>query len=199
MYNSEVYVLTNPHYLFLFLIWLLLQESQPRHREQQERLFFLPYTLSLSLSSNHSKDLDAIFFFLNMCGSDRKEFTCSAGDPSSIPELGRSPREGNGYLLQYSCLKNPIDRGAWQATVHGIAKNRTWLSDFHIHTLSRCIYWSLYFYCGFTGSSHSKESAAVRETWVQSLGWEDPLEKGMATHSSILAWKIPWTEEPGGL
>ena len=40
---------------------------------------------------------------------------------------------------------------------------------------------------------------AVRETWVQSLGWEDPLEEGMATHSSILAWRIPWTEEPGGL
>ena len=40
---------------------------------------------------------------------------------------------------------------------------------------------------------------AVQETWVQSLGWEDPLEEGMATHSSILAWKIPWTEEPGGL
>ena len=40
---------------------------------------------------------------------------------------------------------------------------------------------------------------AVQETWVQSLGWEYPLEKGMATHSSILAWRIPWTEEPGGL
>ena len=39
----------------------------------------------------------------------------------------------------------------------------------------------------------------VREAWVQSLGWQDPLEKGMATHSSILAWKIPWTEEPGRL
>ena len=39
----------------------------------------------------------------------------------------------------------------------------------------------------------------MRETWVQSLGWEDPLEKEMATHSSILAWRIPWTEEPGGL
>ena len=42
-----------------------------------------------------------------------------------------------------------------------------------------------------------KNPLAVRETWVRSLGWEDPLEKGMATHSSILAWKIPWTEEPG--
>ena len=44
-----------------------------------------------------------------------------------------------------------------------------------------------------------KNLLAMRETWVRSLGWEDPLEEGMATHSSILAWRIPWTEEPGGL
>ena len=44
---------------------------------------------------------------------------------------------------------------------------------------------------GFPGGSDSKESPAVQETWVQSLGWEDPLEEGMATHSSILAWRIP--------
>ena len=44
-----------------------------------------------------------------------------------------------------------------------------------------------------------KNLPAVQETWVQSLGQEDPLEKGMATHSSVLAWRIPWTEEPGGL
>ena len=44
-----------------------------------------------------------------------------------------------------------------------------------------------------------KSLPAVRDTWVRSLGWEGPLEKGMATHSSILAWRIPWTEEPGGL
>ena len=44
-----------------------------------------------------------------------------------------------------------------------------------------------------------KDPFAVHETWVQSLGWEDPLEKGMAAHSSILAWEIPWTEEPGRL
>ena len=43
-----------------------------------------------------------------------------------------------------------------------------------------------------------KNLPAMQETWVRSLGWEDPLEKGMATYSSILAWKIPWTEEPGG-
>ena len=44
-----------------------------------------------------------------------------------------------------------------------------------------------------------KNPPAMRETWVQSLGSEDPLEEGMATHSSVLAWRIPWTEEPGGL
>ena len=52
---------------------------------------------------------------------------------------------------------------------------------------------------GFLGGSAGKESACNQETWVRSLGQEDPLEKGMATHSSILAWKIPWTEKPGGL
>ena len=56
--------------------------------------------------------------------SPRKEPACSAGDPGSIPGLGRSPEEGNGNLLQYSCLKNPMDRGAWRAAVHGVAKVR---------------------------------------------------------------------------
>ena len=50
---------------------------------------------------------------------------------------------------------------------------------------------------GFLGDSDGKESAAMQETWVGSLGQEDPLEKGMTTHSSILAWRISWTEEPG--
>ena len=52
---------------------------------------------------------------------------------------------------------------------------------------------------GFSGGLDGKESAAVQETWVWFLGQEDPLEKRMATHSSILAWRFPWTEEPGGL
>ena len=51
-----------------------------------------------------------------------KESVYIAGDPGSIPGSGRSPGKGNGNLLQYSCLKNPMDRGAWQATVHGFAK-----------------------------------------------------------------------------
>ena len=57
-------------------------------------------------------------------GSDGKESACNAGDPSLIPGLGRSPGEGNGCPLQYSCLDNSMDRGAWQATiVHGVVKN----------------------------------------------------------------------------
>ena len=58
-------------------------------------------------------------------GSD----ACNAGDPGSIPESGRSPEKGNGYPLQYSCLENSTDRGAWLATVHGVPKGWTWLSD----------------------------------------------------------------------
>ena len=54
-----------------------------------------------------------------------KESACNAGDPGLIPGLGRSPGERIDYPLQYSCLENSMDRGAWQATVHGIAKNQT--------------------------------------------------------------------------
>ena len=71
--------------------------------------------------------------------------------------------EGNGTPLQYSCLENPMDGGAWQAAVHGVAKSRIRLGDFT-----------------FTFHFHA-------------------LEKEMATHSSVLAWRIPGTGEPGGL
>ena len=71
--------------------------------------------------------------------------------------------EGNGNPLQYSCLENPMDGGAWKATVHGVTKSWTWLSNII-----------------FTFPFHA-------------------LEKDMATHSSVLAWRIPGTGEPGGL
>ena len=63
-------------------------------------------------------------------GSDGKASVYDEGDPGSIPGLGRSPGEGNGNPLQDYCLENPMDRGASQATVHGVAKSRTQLSDF---------------------------------------------------------------------
>ena len=76
-----------------------------------------------------------------------KESACNAGDPGSIPGLGRAPVEGIGYALQYS----------WDSLVSQVIKNLP----------------------------------AMQATWVPSLGWEDPLEEGMAAHSSIFAWRIP--------
>ena len=78
-----------------------------------------------------------------------KESTCNAGDPGSIPGLGRSAGDGIGYPLQ--CC--------WASLVAQLVKN----------------------------------PPATQETWVRSLGLENPLVKGRATHSSILAWRIPWT------
>ena len=89
-----------------------------------------------------------------------------------------------------------MDGGAWQATtVHGVAKGQTRLSDFTFTHLKGSP--------GSPGGAIGKDPTCqwgkTIEMWVQSLGQEDPLEEGMASHTSILAWKIPWTEEPGGL
>ena len=62
-------------------------------------------------------------------GSNDKDSVCSAREPGLVPVSGRSPGEGNGNPVQYSCLENSMDRGAWWATVHGIAKSHTRLSD----------------------------------------------------------------------
>ena len=83
-----------------------------------------------------------------------KDSACNAGDPSSIPRLGRSAVEGIGYPLQ----------NFWASLVAQLVKNLP----------------------------------AMQETWVRSLGWKDPLEKGKATHSSILAWRTPWTVQSTG-
>ena len=66
-------------------------------------------------------------------GSDDKEFACNAGDSGLIPGSGRSAGERNGNPLQYSCLENSMDRGAWQAIAHGVTKSQTRLSDEHFH------------------------------------------------------------------
>ena len=68
-------------------------------------------------------------------GSDRKESACNVGDLGSIPGLGRSPGGGLGNLLQYSCLKNPMDREAWQSTVHEVKSGKT--ERLSMHTLNR--------------------------------------------------------------
>ena len=68
-------------------------------------------------------------------GSDSQASACNEGNPGSIPGLGRSPGEGNRNPLQYSCLENPMEGGAWWATVHEAAKSQTWLSDFTFYFL----------------------------------------------------------------
>ena len=89
----------------------------------------------------HKSYLELIFSHIGFPGgSEVKASACNVGDLGSIPGLGRSPGEGNGNPLQYSCLENPMDRGAWWAT--RVAKSQTWLSDFtftfpHIMTFSR--------------------------------------------------------------
>ena len=114
------------------------------------------------------------------CGSAGKESACNAGDLGSIPGLERSPGEGNSYALQYSGLESSLD-----CIVHGVTKSHTRLSEFHFEA-------SLI-------AQSVKNMPAVQETRVRFLRWEDPLEKEMATHSSILVWTVPWIEEPGRL
>ena len=81
--------------------------------------------------SQHSSHTAPVFYKLtSMVAQMVKASAYNAGDPGLNPGSGRSPGEGNGNSLQYSCLENPMDRGAWQATFHGVAENWTWLSDF---------------------------------------------------------------------
>ena len=72
-------------------------------------------------------------------GSEGKASACNAGDPGSIPGSRRSPGEGNGNPLQYSCLENPMDREAWWATVHGVKKCRTLLRNFNFAFTFTCL------------------------------------------------------------
>ena len=99
-----------------------------------EDLMYLSLETSTQLgthfqSSHFSSLLLTLMGFLG--SSDSKESACNAGDPGLILGSGRSPGEGSGYPHQYSCLGNPMDRGAWQATVHRVPKSRTRLS---VHT-----------------------------------------------------------------
>jgi len=77
-----------------------------------------------------------MYIYMDICITEKlprwlrdKESTCQQGDMGLIPGSGRSSGEGNGNPLQYSCLENPMDRGAWWATVHGVTKSRTQLND----------------------------------------------------------------------
>ena len=92
------------------------------------------FLIIILVNKLHTEREGILVFFIHTFdspgGSEGKESACNAGDPGSIPGLGRSPGEGNGNPLQYSCLKIPMAGGAWQATVHGVAKSWTQLSNF---------------------------------------------------------------------
>ena len=102
------------HLLLFSCVWLFATPWTAAHQAS------LPFTSSWSLLKL-------------MSSSAGKDSTCNAGDPSLIPGSERSTGEGKGYLLLYSGLENSLDWGAWQATVHGITKSRTRLSNFHLH------------------------------------------------------------------
>ena len=76
-------------------------------------------------------ELDICLYMGFPCGSDGKEPACNAEDPGLILGSERYRREGHDYPLQYSCLENSMDRRVWRATIHGVAKSQTWLSDQH--------------------------------------------------------------------
>ena len=94
-------------------------------------------------------------------GSEVKASACNVGDLGLSPGSGRSPGEGNGNPLQYSCMENPMDRGAWQATVHGVAKSWTQQSNFTF-TFSRLIQWFLSASAQFSQFSLSVVSDPLR-------------------------------------
>ena len=82
------------------------------------------------ISGVQQSDSIYIHIYMGFPGSSAgKDSACNAGDPASIPGLGRSPGEERGNSLQYSCLENPVDRGAWWATVHWVEKSWTRLSN----------------------------------------------------------------------
>ena len=110
-------------------------------------------------------------------GLGSKESACNAGDPGSIPGLGKSPGEGNGNPLQYSCLENPMDRRAWQATAHGVAKSQAQMRDWN------------------PGSEGGKQKIESREGDDASSGQRDVA--GERLDWSLLALKVEGTTGQG--
>ena len=92
----------------------------------------LPFSEMLSMKPDTQMQPAQNKYLTFSDGSDGKESACNAGDLDSIPGLGRSPGEGNGYPLQYFGLENSMGAEAWQATAHGVAKRRTQLSNFSL-------------------------------------------------------------------
>ena len=116
-----------------------------------------------------------------------------AGDTSLIPGSGKPSGEGNDNPLQYSCLENLMGRGAWW--IQSMGSQRVG----HDLVTNQQLVLAYLFFKGLPGGSVGKESACNVGHLGSIPGLGDPLEKELATHSSTLAWKIPWTKEPSRL
>ena len=161
------------------LFFDIFAASKPKRNSiiMQSHANIFKYSQQVCISSSGVKELefspffndDLISFRVPILSVQEKTFfgfsfiKNQAEVASNIWSTRVDPGEGNGTPLQYSCLENPMNRGAWWAAVHGVTKSRTRLSNFT-----------------FTFHFHA-------------------LEKEMSTHSSVLAWRIPGTGEPGGL
>ena len=116
---------------------------------------------------------------------------------STQSRLGIVNKAEIDVFLEISCFfDDPLDVGNLISGSSAFSKASWNIWKFMVHILLKP---GLENFEHYQVAQRLKGLPAMRETWVRSLGWEDPLEKEMATHSTILAWRIPWTEEPGGL
>ena len=121
-------------------------------------------------------------------GSDGKASAYNAGDPGSVPGLGRTLGEGNGNPLQYSCLENPMDRGSWQATVSGVTKSWTRLSSLTDFTFTGQLLPDTPFFRGRMWSQIAPSCASRRWLPTQSLSWFVSLSSSMFFSLKYLLW-----------
>ena len=156
---------------------------------------------------DHNHWWNSFFFFFKVTygfpsGSDGKESACNAGDLGSIPESGRFPGEGTSNILHCSCLENSMDRGAWKATVHGMAKSQTPLSDLHFHVTFMVTYqmaWVVKTLLANGGDMRDAGSIPRSEKFtgwghgnpLQYSCWENPMDRGTwwaAAHRVAKSW-----------
>ena len=126
---------------------------------------------------------------------DGKESACNVGDMGLIPGLGRPSGEGNGYPLWYSCLENPVDRGAWWATVLGVAKSWTRLRDFHFHSVYMYVRWHKLlwkFKSGIFGGAPFYDSFCLFVWW---LSWTNSVKSVLLVMylHEVLVWLAQWS------
>ena len=138
-----------------------------------------------------------------------KKSACNAGNPGWIPGSGRSPGEGNGYPLQYSCLENTTDRGAWQATFHGVIKSQTQLSNSHFlggelsvsmpSTLTEYeLHWGSDCICSWLYPLTPAQEQTQSRNFIHVCGtnWKFFLTFGQAMHLFKEVLKINWQQYP---